>query len=406
MKKISALLLLLICCCLSANFNVKKFGAKGDGRTDDTKAIQAAFTAAAKSARTANSYGKHPRSSYYGSGPMVVFPHGKYKISSTIKVGNFVNFSGANGIPMLTWAGEEKGVMFDISAFRTVVEKLIFTGSGVQLRFSNRNVDKTMITIRDCQFLYASDIAIKLEPAPKADHLSAQTLIEGCLFSKNFRCVQNYGDLMEFRNNWVDLAQPYMADGAAMINKYGTMRIAFSCMTPSANPDKGPLYYHNARWVDNYARFEAANVRFGGEGGGIPIVYNYSKAASTHPMTDGSSRVSIYNCLIAGGQAKRENGSVVRLFKLPTQLSIRDCYGIGAIPLILCDPSLDVAEALKKNRLDRVKYHVSGNILHNPQINAVPEELKKFFTQDSDCVFKKLVPRAIPKEITYPAKKK
>lgn len=408
MKKISALLLLLICCCLSANFNVKKFGAKGDGVTDDTKAIQAAFTAAAKSARTANSYGKYPRSSYYGSSPMVVFPHGKYKISETINVGSFVSFSGAGGSPMLVWAGEENGMMFNIAAYRTIVEKLIFIGGGVQLYFSNKNLDKTMITIRDCQFLYASEIAVRLEPSKGADHLSAQSLIEGCLFSKNFRCVQNYGDLMEVRNVWVDLAQPYMADGAAFINKYGTMRIAFSCLTPSANPNKGPWYYHNARWVDNYSRFEADNVRFGGEGGGIPVVYNYSKAPKTHPMSDGSSRVIITNSLIACGQVRRENGSVVRLFELPMQLVIRDCYGIGGIPLILCDPSLNVAESFKQNPrgLGNARYHVSNNILHNRNINAVPEELKPLFTKDSDCVFAKLVPRQIPAEITKPELKK
>ena len=143
MKKLSTLLLLLVCCCLSANFNVKNYGAKGDGSTDDTKAIQAAFAAAAKSARTANSYGKYPRSSYYGSSPMVVFPHGKYKISETINVGSYVGFSGNGSSAMLVWAGAENGVMFNIAAYRTIVEKLIFTGGGVQLRFSNKNLDKT-----------------------------------------------------------------------------------------------------------------------------------------------------------------------------------------------------------------------------------------------------------------------
>ena len=406
MKKFTALLLI---CALSlgyANFNVKKFGAVGNGIADDTKAIQAAFTAAAKSARTGNSYGKHPKSSYFGSSPMVVFPHGKYKITSTINVGNFVGFTGEGGLPILQWAGDEKGVMFNIFAYRSFVEKLVFVGGGIQLKFSNKNLDKTMITIRDCQFLYASEMAVLLEPSKGANHLSSQTLIEGCLFSKNYRCVQNYGDLMEIRNIWVDLAQPYMADGAAFINKYGTMRIAFSCLTPSANPDKGPWYYHNARWVDNYARFEADDVRFGGEGGGIPVVYNYSKAAARHPYSDGSSRVIIRNSLIACGQLKRENGSVVRLFELPTQLIIRDCYGIGGIPLILCDPSLNVGESLKKNPqgLKNVIFHVSHNVLHHRDINAVPEELKQFFSKDSDCTFKKLVPRSIPTEITKPAK--
>ena len=391
----------------SADFNVKKFGAKGDGRTDDTKAIQAAFTAAAKSVRSANSYGKHPKSSYYGSGPTVVFPHGKYKISSTIKVNNFVNFSGVSGSPMLIWAGGEKGVMFSIAAFRTIVEKLIFVGSGVQLHFSNKNVDKTMVTVRDCQFFYAADIAIKLEPAQGADHLSTQSLIENCLFSKNFRCIQNYGDLMEIRNVWVDQIQPYMADGAAFINKYGTMRIAFSCLTPSANPDKGPLYYHNARWVDNYQRFEAHSVRFGGEGGGIPICYNYAKAATKHPATDGG-RIAIYNSLIACGQQRRENGALIRLFRLPSQITIRDCYGIGVTPLIVLDPALNIAEEKKKNPngLRNARYHISNTLFYNRKINAIPVELKPFFTSDSDCSFEKIFPRPIPRKITDTRKKK
>lgn len=407
MKKILILFCLSVFYSVFGTFDVKKFGAVGNGIADDTKAIQAAFAAAARSARSANSYGRYPRSSYYGSMPKVVFPHGKYKITDTVKVGTFVSFGGSGSAPMLVWAGKENGVMFDIAAFRTNVENIVFVGSGVQLRFSNRNLDKTVLTVRDSQFLYASEIAVKLEPAKGADHLSSHSLIEGCLFSKNFRCVQNYGDMMEIRNSWIDMAQPYMADGAAFINKYGTMRIAFSCLTPSANPDKGPWYYHNARWVDNYGRFEADNVRFGGEGGGIPAVYNYAKAASRHPHSDGSSRVIIRNSLIACGQIRRENGSVVRLFALPTQLIIRDCYGIGGIPLILCDPSLNIADELKKNPrgLANVKYHVAQNVLHGRDINAVPEELKQFFSKDSDCVFKKIVPRKIPTGITKPVKK-
>ena len=96
------------------------------------------------------------------------------------------------------------------------------------------------------------------------------------------------------------------------------------------------------------------------------------------------------------------------MFKLPMQLVIRDCYGIGGIPLILCDPSLNVAEELKANPrgLANARYHVSSNILHNRNINAVPEELKQFFTKDSDCSFAKIVPRPVPTEITKPQPKK
>ena len=401
--KYNFLFLLLTACCLlgAGEFNVKKFGAKGDGKTDDTEAIQKAFKAAGKKLRYFRNHGKHPKASYYGTGITVTFPHGVYKVSKTISVGSDISLAGKDSSPMIKWYGPDDGVMFNIHPHRTRVEKMSFAGAGIQLKFSNPNVDKTMITIRDCQFFYAEKMAVQLEPRPGVNHLSSQTLIEGCLFSKNKRCVQNYGDLMEIRNCWVDQAQPQLADGAAFINRYGTMRLAFCCLTPSANPDKGPLYYHNARWVDNYDRFEAESVRFGGEGGGIPAVYNYAGHAKAHPWSNGG-RVAIYNSLLGCGQMRRENGCIIRLMALPAQIVIENCYNMSVVPFIVCDPSLDVAAAVKKNPRGtaRISYHIFNNKISFKNVCQVPEELKRFFRKESDCIFGKVIPRPIPTEVT------
>ncbi|MBR4665900.1 MAG: hypothetical protein IKO93_18690 [Lentisphaeria bacterium] len=407
MKSVFLTLLFAIPVLVGADeFSVKKFGAKGDGKTDDTEAIQAAATAADKRTRMFRSFGRHKPSSYFGTGQTVTFPPGVYKITRTIKIGSHVSLSGEGGAPMIQWHGEPDGVMFSFFAFRSRVEKLIFTGGATHLRFSNRNTDKTMITIRDCQFFYADKIAVLLEPTTQANHLSSQTLIEGCLFSKNHQCVQNFGDLMEIRNCWVDQTQPQMADGPVFINRYGTMRIAFCCLTPSANPDKGPLYYHNARWVDNYDRFEADSVRFGGEGGGIPAVYNYSRPAGGHPWS-GGGRVRIVNSMLACGQMRRENGAVIRLFNLPAQIILTDNYRLTLTPLLVCDPSLDIGELVKKNPpgTAKIRYHIFNNQTASSKINAVPEELKRFVTKGSDCAFGQIKPRPVPKEITGPAKR-
>ena len=409
MKKLFSLLLLtLLSMTLSAEFDVKKFGAKGDGKSDDTAAIQKAVDAASKKCKVRRNFKGSPVSSYYGSGAVVTFPAGIYKITQTIRVSGFVSLAGKDAVPFIEWHGkEEKGVMFDIRAHRNNVKNLIFLGGGVQLQFSNPNVDKTLIFIENCQFLYAKDIAVKQIPSPGVDHLSSQTVIEKCLFSKNYRCAQNYGDLFVLRDTWVDLAQPYMADGAAFLNPYGTMRFEFCCLTPSANPNKGPLYYHNARWVDNYTVFEAEGTRFGGEGGGIPAVYSYGGLPKRHPYTS-AGRVSITNCLLACGQLARENAGVIRLFDLPGSIVIENNYASSGHPFIVCDPSMDL-NRIKSNKrgVAVLKYRISNNTFnpHSEKGGMVPIELKEFFKSDSDCRFGKMIPPPIPKEIT-PVKEK
>ncbi len=63
-------------------YSVKDYGAKGDGLTDDTAAIQAAFDAAA----TRNWGEQWPGGSYYTSNATVFFPNGKYLVSDTIRL--------------------------------------------------------------------------------------------------------------------------------------------------------------------------------------------------------------------------------------------------------------------------------------------------------------------------------
>lgn len=81
--------------------NVKDFGAKGDGVTDDTSAIQAAIAYLETSSRE----GK------------VIFPYGRYIISDTITVKD--NASGRVIIDLcgssVAWNGAQDGLMFDIT---------------------------------------------------------------------------------------------------------------------------------------------------------------------------------------------------------------------------------------------------------------------------------------------------
>ena len=81
---------------------------------------------------------------------------------------------------------------------------------------------------------------------------------------------------------------------------------------------------------------------------------------------------------------------------------IEDNYELTAVPFIVCDPSLDVEAAVKKNPkgTSMIRCRISNNRIHSPAVNAVPIELKRFFSKDSDCNFAEIKPRPVPAEIT------
>ena len=77
--------------------NVKDYGAMGDGKTDDTRAIMKAVSALQVLSTNGFNNGYKP-SVYIGGSEDLYFPFGSYLISSSIKLGHYVRVRGENAI--------------------------------------------------------------------------------------------------------------------------------------------------------------------------------------------------------------------------------------------------------------------------------------------------------------------
>src|ERR1700761_922276 len=100
-------------------FNAKlAFGAKGDGVTDDTRALQAAFDAAAKGTVSGALY----------------IPPGTYIITQTLALNFHANVSIIGGDPantIIKWRGADKGTMLQVNGTAySRIDRLTFNGGG------------------------------------------------------------------------------------------------------------------------------------------------------------------------------------------------------------------------------------------------------------------------------------
>ncbi|MFT3682435.1 MAG: glycoside hydrolase family 55 protein [Ferruginibacter sp.] len=116
--------------CLAGVFNVKKYGAKGDGKTDDTKAIQAAIDAAPANMQS-----------------VIYFPKGTYMLRSYTVTKNYlenyfilvhsnISFKGAGKTSVIRLGSH----LFDKNDINATAQ--LFYGNNIQnLSFSNLVID-------------------------------------------------------------------------------------------------------------------------------------------------------------------------------------------------------------------------------------------------------------------------
>ena len=138
-----------------SDFNVKDFGAVGDGVHDDTAAITAAGKAAQR-------HDDALKTSFEADGPhaAVVFPAGTYRLTDTVFLGRCAHFR-ALGDVTLAMDDPKKDVLYLHRNSRTRLEGLRFRGGRNQVNQATHNFENANLVVRDCVFEGAAENAVK-----------------------------------------------------------------------------------------------------------------------------------------------------------------------------------------------------------------------------------------------------
>ena len=302
------------------SFNVREFGAQGDGRTDDTKAIQAAFDTAAKKTWSE----QPPGSAYFISIPTVFIPAGKYLVTETIDLK--ANVSG-EGTAIIEQKSADKDVLSSTFAWRLQVAGLTLVGGQHQLHIGNPNVDTGRITIEKCAFYNARGTAIRLRQGSN----STQVSVRDGVFSNCDQALVNWCDLTSVADCWISSA-PEMKD-RAVIENHGALTLDNVCGVPGVKAE------NDQRWIDNYGTVTARNFRFGGESAGFTAVVNFAPYVYTYPVV--GPGIVLDSCdIYCLGNPKRK--AAIFCEQVPNQIVVRNCRGLCDLPVVRLSDKLDL----------------------------------------------------------------
>jgi len=348
------LVLLLHADGLHADVSVKDFGAVGDGQADDTAAIQSAIDAAKGISQP------YPGTAYYQEMEPLRFPHGKYRISDTLKIGNG-RILGEGAI--IEQADPEKDIFFTDYAWRLTISGFTFLGGRNHVVLHNPNLDTGQVNVDQCRFYGAGGIALDV------DIVSTTLAVRDCVFLECRQVWINRGcDQALMRDCWITTHRE-MRNQAAIEHRGGRLTIENLCGVPLVNGA-------DQRWIDNYGgNLTCRQVRFGGEGGGFTPVVNLARYGTAWGPT-----ILLDDCFIcANGNAQRN--CAVYCEELPNQLRIRDCTLAGASLVGLRD-DLDLRTYFQAPSPGVFSFLATGNtgvdlrklpaLLTRPRVNPVP----------------------------------
>jgi len=321
----------------AASLSVADFGAKGDGVTDDTQAIQKALDAAIKSARRARSGGTGALTT-----PEVVIPSGIYLISKTINMPSCITLRGRRR-PILKAASDEL-VMFKGVGWRTRFDGLTFFGGRTHIQFEGQ-IDQGLMSINECSFTDSSGISLIM------DIRSIIVKIENTHFTNNAQVLRTTSDMTFIRDCWIT-ALSKLPD-VAMIETRGDQMVVEGLAGVPLNKAV------KQRWIDNYGNWPLVlrDCRFGGEGGGgMTVVYNFAKAALT-----GGRGIVMENNLVCCGMSVQTNYAAVYCVEIPNMIELRNNYFLQSRPVSIAE-GLDLKKVFEKLEPTVVSYRVHGNM--------------------------------------------
>ena len=367
------IVLLILFAAVARGADVRDFGAIGDGEADDTEAIQAAADVCSSMLRSI----EPPGGSYMGTCPELFFPAGKYKLSSEIELNGYQVVRGEDAI--LIQDPGKRILVFD-GCYRNRVESIQFLGGTRQISFSNVNVDMTRLTIRGCTFQDWTEVAIAAEGTGPDLHLSATILIEECVFDGG-TILATRADSTTLRSCRHQFRGACVTHGTpSIVNLWtgGVLYLTDFTGTPAC-PEADQI---RARWIDNFGSVVIDGSRFGGEGGGLPIVFDHGPPNVVNPWI--GRKIVVQNSQVSCGRNLWPEAALITMDGLPQCVRITGCHGLtsNTVPLIKIADGYDMAGAIAdvtlraKPSLVMYAITIQGNHVFAP--TPVPGPLQPF----------------------------
>lgn len=367
---------------LKGNESQQSQSALGDGKTDDTAAIQAG----ANLAKARSHVLKPEGGSYLGSSTTLYFPAGHYLISDEINLGPYTNIV-SDSRAIIEQKTEGKRCFVFNNAYTISIRGLRFLGGKHQIWIDNKNVDSTMLDISECEFQLSSDYAIVTQgtASPTDSHMSANLMINKCKFIRPRKVLRNVCDYAVVRDTWVTVGcENFDRDSAAFMNTSGVLMLdnmigvpVFGSIDAQGRQSLDAKGVDRVRWIDNYGSVLAQKSRFGGEFGGIPIVHHFGLPDTKYPKM--GQTVLIENSWICAGPRMRKDSAVVTLREgIPQLLRIVGNSNLVDGTLILNEaPSLPAFLKANPEMKDRIQFEIHSNMTW-PATMTIPAELRSF----------------------------
>lgn len=380
-KKIILSILLL---CLSAHLpaqsnylSVKQYGAKGDGASDDTEAIEKAIQASQQAGISVNKipgvYGENGGVIYVGASKIVFFPSGMYKISRPIQVGSYTHLLGERAILIPSGALKQQGAAIQSSSWDGHFEGLQFVGFKTAIKIDNKNLDCGKIQIENCDFIN-NKMAIELFA------LSSISIIKENRFFKNDKVINIIGgDKVIMSENWITSGHLQGKQDAQIIN-HGVLHFNHNLLVPSP-PVVGAI---EPAWINNYTNVSIEGTRQGGEDGSFTLVNNFANANIAYPAYPNGVVIKNSDCYaVYGNTATYFQPAAVRLIGIPNTIVLEDLRGFIYARVI------DISQASYKEASQQLSrssgaFSVRINNIQGPQLmknsngTNLPDALQKF----------------------------